>query len=131
VTTAFAALAEPTRRQILDLLRDRERPVGDLVGRLAMSQPAVSKHLRVLRDAGLVDVRTDAQRRLYRVRLEPLREVDDWLAPYRAQWGEHLDRLEDHLDAMPDPADRPAPGSSAPSASSARATRTRSRAKRS
>lgn len=99
--SVLEVIAEPTRRQILTLLRD-ERPVGELVESLSMSQPAVSKHLRVLRDAGLVDVRTDAQRRLYRVRPEPLRELDDWLAPFRAMWSERLDDLERHLDAMPD-----------------------------
>lgn len=98
---SFAVLAEPTRRQILDLLRDGERPVGDLVDRLAISQPAVSKHLRVLRDAGLVDVRADAQRRLYRVRPEPLAEIDAWLAPYRRLWSRSLDRLERHLEDNP------------------------------
>ena len=75
----FEVLAEPHRRRILDLLRVEERPVGDLVADLGISQPAVSKHLRVLRDAGLVDVRADAQRRLYRLRPEPLREIDEWL----------------------------------------------------
>lgn len=83
---SFAVLAEPTRRDILDLLRDGERPVGDLVERLRLSQPAVSKHLRVLREAGLVDVRPDAQRRLYRLRPEPLAAMDEWLAPYRRLW---------------------------------------------
>src|SRR5688572_28498969 len=95
---AFEALAEPTRRRILDLLRDAERPVGELVGELAMAQPAVSKHLRVLRDAGLVDVRADAQRRLYRLRLEPLQEIEAWLAPYGALWASRLDALARHLD---------------------------------
>lgn len=95
---AFAALAEPTRRHILDLLRDGERPVGALVDQLGISQPLVSKHLRVLRDAGLVEVRVDAQRRMYRVRAEPLAEVDAWLAPYRRLWGRSLDRLERHLE---------------------------------
>lgn len=90
-------IAEPTRRQILDLLRI-ERPVGYLVDTLSMSQPAVSKHLKVLRDAGLVEVRTDAQRRLYRVRPEPLREIDEWLTPYRAMWNNALDKLERHLE---------------------------------
>ena len=85
---------------ILDALRDRERPVGDLVKRLRMSQPAVSKHLRVLRDAGLVDVRVDAQRRLYRTRNDALHEIDDWLKPYRAMWADSLERLDDHLGAM-------------------------------
>ena len=98
---AFDVLAEPNRRRILDLLRADERPVGELVDALALSQPAVSKHLRVLRDAGLVDVRSDAQRRLYRVRPEPLRAVDDWLEPYRVLWAARLDDLERHLDAMP------------------------------
>src|SRR4051795_10110686 len=74
----FAVLAEPNRRRILDLLRERERPVGELVEALEASQPAVSKHLRVLRDAGVVEARVDAQRRLYRVRGQPLREIDDW-----------------------------------------------------
>ena len=97
---AFDVLAEPSRRRILDLLRDGERPVGDLVDELAMHQPAVSKHLRVLRDAGFVEVRAEAQRRLYRLRTEPLREVDEWLAPYRRLWSEHLDRLERHLETM-------------------------------
>jgi DNA-binding transcriptional ArsR family regulator len=96
--TALEVLAEPRRLQILDLLRDGERPVGELVDRLGVSQPAVSKHLRVLRDAGLVQVRTDAQRRLYRIRPEPLAELDQWLASYRKLWTTHLDRLEEHLD---------------------------------
>jgi DNA-binding transcriptional ArsR family regulator len=95
----FDVLAEPNRRRILDLLLT-ERPVGDLVDALGVSQPAVSKHLRVLRDAGLVDVRSDAQRRLYRVRPEPLQAIDDWLAPYRALWEARLDDLERHLDTM-------------------------------
>ena len=94
----FDVLAEPTRRRILDLLLDRERPVGDLVNRLKLSQPGVSKHLRVLREAGLVSVRTEAQRRIYRVRPEPLAEVAEWLEPYRKLWAERLDALERHLD---------------------------------
>jgi DNA-binding transcriptional ArsR family regulator len=98
MTTAFAVLAEPSRRRILDLLRDGERPVNELVAELSTSQPAVSKHLRVLRDAGIVEARVDAQRRLYRVRPEGLREVDVWLAPYRALWNDSLDALERHLD---------------------------------
>ena len=93
----FTVLAEPTRREILDLLRDGERPVGDLVEHLRLSQPAVSKHLRVLREAGLVDVRADAQRRLYRLRPEPLAEIDAWLTPYRQLWNRSLDKLERHL----------------------------------
>lgn len=83
---------------ILDLLRYGERPVGELVGSLGLSQPAVSKHLRVLKDAGLVEARVDAQRRLYRIRPEPLADLDEWLAGYRVLWSTHLDRLEDHLD---------------------------------
>jgi DNA-binding transcriptional ArsR family regulator len=102
VAVAFDVLAEPNRRRILDLLREDERPVGELVEQLAISQPAVSKHLKVLRDAGLVEARTDAQRRVYRVRSEPLREIDQWLAPYRAMWASRLDDLERHLEGMPD-----------------------------
>jgi DNA-binding transcriptional ArsR family regulator len=96
----FDVLAEPNRRRILDLLRVAERPVGHLVEQLAVSQPAVSKHLRVLREVGLVDVRSDAQRRIYRVRTEPLRAIDEWLEPYRQLWESRLDALERHLDAM-------------------------------
>jgi DNA-binding transcriptional ArsR family regulator len=102
MTVPFEVLAEPNRRRILDLLRVEERPVGDLVAELMVSQPGVSKHLRVLRDAGLVEARPDAQRRLYRVRPEPLRELDAWLEPYRAMWASRLDDLERHLDDMPD-----------------------------
>lgn len=95
---ALQVLGEPRRLQILDLLRDGERPVGELVENLGLSQPAVSKHLRILKDAGLVDARPDAQRRLYRIRPDPLAELDEWLASYRQLWTTHLDRLEDHLD---------------------------------
>ena len=95
---ALQVLAEPRRVAILDVLRDGERPVNELVALLGQSQPAVSKHLRVLRDAGLVQARVDAQRRLYRIRPEPLADLDDWLASYRELWSTHLDRLEDHLD---------------------------------
>jgi DNA-binding transcriptional ArsR family regulator len=98
---SFAVLAEPRRRQILDLLREGERPVGDLVDALHLSQPAVSKHLRALRTAGLVEVRPDAQRRLYRLCPEPLAEVDAWLAPYRRLWTQSLDTLEQHLEDNP------------------------------
>jgi DNA-binding transcriptional ArsR family regulator len=104
VTTAFDVLAEPNRRRILDLLLVAERPVGELVDALAVSQPAVSKHLRVLRQAGLVDVRTDAQRRIYRVRAAPLQAVDEWLMPYRRLWASRLDALEQHLQTMEDDA---------------------------
>ncbi len=95
--TTLQVLAEPTRQAILDLLRDGERPVGDLVEHLRLSQPAVSKHIRVLKEAGVVEVRPDAQRSLYRIRPEPLAELDDWLATYRSLWTTHLDRLEHHL----------------------------------
>jgi DNA-binding transcriptional ArsR family regulator len=106
VDATLRAIAEPNRRRILDILRTSERPVGDLVGELALSQPAVSKHLRVLRDAGFVEVRPEAQRRLYRVRTEPLRAIDEWLEPYRALWASRLDALERELDDMADePAD--------------------------
>jgi DNA-binding transcriptional ArsR family regulator len=98
VATTFEVLAEPTRRHILDLLRERERSVGELVDRLTISQPGVSKHLRVLREAGLVEVRTDAQRRWYGLRAEPLTEIAAWLEPYRRFWAGHLDALEQHLD---------------------------------
>jgi len=100
MSVVFEVLAEPRRRQILDLVRDGERSVGELVGALAMSQPAVSKHLRVLREAGLVEARVDEQRRLYRLRPGPLRELDAWLAPYRWAWDASLDRLETRLGEM-------------------------------
>jgi DNA-binding transcriptional ArsR family regulator len=100
VAVSFEVLAEPNRRRILDLLRVADRPVGGLVEELAVSQPAVSKHLRVLREAGFVEVRAHGQRRIYRVRTEPLRAIDAWLAPYRRLWESRLDDLERHLDAM-------------------------------
>jgi DNA-binding transcriptional ArsR family regulator len=100
VTATFEVLAEESRRRILDVLVDGERAVCELVGILSLSQPAVSKHLKVLREAGLVESRTDAQRRIYRVRPEPLREVDEWLAPYRKRWVNHLSALERHLEIM-------------------------------
>jgi DNA-binding transcriptional ArsR family regulator len=96
--TTFEVLAEPSRRRILELLLEGPRAVGDLVKRLKMSQPGVSKHLRVLREAGLVSVRTEAQRRIYELRPEPLAEVAEWLEPYRALWSDRLDALERHLD---------------------------------
>ena len=98
MATTFDVLAEPNRRRILDLLAVAERSVGEIVGALDVSQPAVSKHLRVLREAGLVEARGDAQRRIYRLRPEPLRDLDEWLAPYRRLWSSSLDALEDHLD---------------------------------
>jgi DNA-binding transcriptional ArsR family regulator len=96
--TTFDALAEPMRRRILDLLRERPRSVSELVELLDMSQPGISKHLRVLREVGLVRVRQDAQRRWYELRSEPLAEIDVWLEPYRKLWGERLDALERHLN---------------------------------
>ncbi len=99
--SAYAALAEPHRRQILDLLRDGERPVGELVKRLDLSQPGVSKHLKVLREAGLVVARTEGKQRVYALRPEPLAEVDQWLEPYRMFWSGRLDALEQHLEDNP------------------------------
>lgn len=98
--SAFAVLAEPNRRALLDLLATSERSVGDLERRLGMPQPSVSKHLRVLREAGFVESRVDAQRRLYRLRPEPLMELDSWLAPFRRFWSARVDALERHLDRM-------------------------------
>ncbi|GAA0408441.1 metalloregulator ArsR/SmtB family transcription factor [Microbispora corallina] len=102
VSSTFDVLAEPTRRRILDLLLERPRMVGELTERLGLTQPGTSKHLRVLRDAGLVRVRHDAQRRWYELRPEPLAEIDAWLTPYRRLWAGSLDALERHLDDMPD-----------------------------
>ncbi len=102
----FDVLAEPARRRILDLLLQRPRRVGELTHALGLSQPGTSKHLRVLREVGLVRVRRDAQRRWYELCPEPLAEVDAWLTPYRWLWADRLDALERHLDTMPDePAD--------------------------
>jgi DNA-binding transcriptional ArsR family regulator len=97
VPDVLEVLAEPSRRRILDTLREGELSVSALVDRLGTSQPLVSKHLRVLREAGLVEVRVDGQRRLYRVRPQPLAELDAWLEPYRRMWLTSLDRLEKHL----------------------------------
>ena len=109
--TAMEVLAEPNRRAILDLLREGERPVGDLVAHMALSQPAVSKHLRVMKEAGMVESRIDAQRRLYRLLPQPLMELDAWLAPYRQLWESSLDLLEAHLERNrrpePDEPDQP------------------------
>jgi len=98
--SAFAVLAEPNRRAILKLLVSSQRSVGDIERRLRMPQPTVSKHLRVLRDAGFVEATVDAQRRLYRLKAEPLQEVDAWLAPFRRFWSAHVDALARHLDRM-------------------------------
>jgi DNA-binding transcriptional ArsR family regulator len=99
---SFEVLAEPVRRQILDLLRVRPRLVGEITTELGLSQPGTSKHLRVLREAGLVKVRAEAQRRWYELVPEPLAEIDAWLAPYRWMWADRLDLLERHLDTMED-----------------------------
>lgn len=98
--SAFAIIAEPNRRAILSLLVSSEQSVGEIERRLRMPQPMVSKHLRVLRDAGLVESTVDAQRRLYRLKPDALHEVDDWLAPFRQFWSDHVDALERHLDRM-------------------------------
>jgi DNA-binding transcriptional ArsR family regulator len=98
--SAFEIIAEPNRRAILDLLALSERSVGEIEQQLGMTQPTVSKHLRVLREAGFVEAQVDAQRRLYRLRPEPLKEVDAWLAPFRRFWSKHVDALEQHLDRM-------------------------------
>jgi DNA-binding transcriptional ArsR family regulator len=100
--TTYDVLADPTRRRILDLLLAEPRVVGELVDELGVSQPGVSKHLRVLRDAGLVEVAPEAQRRRYALRPEPLAEVAAWLEPYRRLWGARLDALERHLDRTDD-----------------------------
>jgi DNA-binding transcriptional ArsR family regulator len=100
VKSVFAIIAEPNRRAILSLLASSEQSVGEIERRLRMSQPAVSKHLRVLREAGVVEATIDAQRRVYRVNPEPLQEIDAWLAPFRQLWSTHLDALERHLDRL-------------------------------
>jgi DNA-binding transcriptional ArsR family regulator len=101
--SAFEVIAEPNRRAILSLLVMSQQSVGEIERRLRMSQPTVSKHLRVLRDAGFVEATVDAQRRLYRLKPGPLQEVDAWLAPFRRFWSAHLDALERHLDRMDEP----------------------------
>jgi DNA-binding transcriptional ArsR family regulator len=98
--SAFGIIAEPNRRAILSLLAASERSVSEIEHRLHMPQPSVSKHLKILRNAGLVEARVDAQRRVYRIRHQPLREVDAWLAPFRRMWSSHVDALERHLDRM-------------------------------
>src|SRR3954471_24490992 len=100
--TAYAALAEPSRRQILDLLRGGERSVNDLVAAVAVSQPSVSKPLKVLREAGVVEARADGKRRLYALQAEPLAEIDAWLEPYRRHWSARFDALERHLEENPE-----------------------------
>lgn len=109
--SVFEILAEPHRRAILSLLVSSEQSVGELEKQLRMPQPTVSKHLRVLRDAGFVEAKVDAQRRVYRLRPEPFREVDQWLAQFRRFWSAHVDALERHLDRMhpPTPLEKPVP----------------------
>src|SRR5215472_13598396 len=103
VESIFEVIAEPNRRAILSLLASSQRSVGEIERQLGMPQPAVSKHLRVLREAGFVESTVDAQRRLYRLKLEPLQEIDAWLAPFRQFWSARLDALERHLDHMEEP----------------------------
>jgi DNA-binding transcriptional ArsR family regulator len=103
--SVFQIVAESNRRAILSLLGSSQRSVGEIEKRLGMTQPAVSKHLRVLREAGFVEATVDAQRRLYRVRPEPLQQVDDWLQQFRRLWSGHMDALERHLDRMREPAE--------------------------
>jgi DNA-binding transcriptional ArsR family regulator len=98
VASVFEIIAEPNRRAILSLLVSSEQTVGDIERQLSMSQPTVSKHLRVLREAGVVEATVDAQRRVYRLKAEQLREIDEWLAPFRQLWSTHVDALERHLD---------------------------------
>ena len=100
VESTFAIVAEPNRRAILSLLLSSERSVGEIERELGLSQPAVSKHLRVLREAGFVESRIEGQRRLYRLRPQPLMELDEWLVPFRRFWSKHVDALEQHLDRM-------------------------------
>ncbi len=107
--SAFAIVAEPNRRAILSLLASSERSVGEIERRLRMPQTSVSKHLRVLRQAGLVEPRVDAQRRVYRIRPEPLMEIDAWLAPFRRFWSAHVDALERHLDRLEQETQKPKP----------------------
>jgi DNA-binding transcriptional ArsR family regulator len=103
VESAFAVIAEPNRRAILDLLASSEQTVGEIERQLRMAQPTVSKHLRVLREAGFVEATVDAQHRVYRLKPESLREVDDWLDQFRRFWSAHVDALERHLDRMDEP----------------------------
>ena len=100
--SSFGIIAEPNRRAILSLLASSDRSVNEIERQLRMSQPSVSKHLKVLRDAGFVEARVDAQRRVYRIRPEPLMEVDAWLATFRRFWSTHVDALERHLDRIDD-----------------------------
>jgi len=101
--SAFGIIADPNRRAILSLLVKSERSVGEIEQRLRMPQPTVSKHLRVLRDAGFVEATVDAQRRVYRLKPDPLQELEEWLAPFRQLWSRHIDALERHLDRINQP----------------------------
>ncbi len=101
MSETWTALVDPTRRAVLDVLLEGEQPVGEIVDRLRLSQPQASKHLRVLREAGLVRVRKDAQRRVYSLDPGPIADVDAWLSPYRRLWNDSLDRLEQHLEEQP------------------------------
>jgi DNA-binding transcriptional ArsR family regulator len=101
MSETWTALVDPTRRAVLDVLLGGEQPVGEIVDRLRLTQPQASKHLRVLREAGLVRVRKDAQRRFYSVDPGPMVDVDAWLSPYRRLWNDSLDRLEQHLEDQP------------------------------
>lgn len=122
--TTFEIIAEPNRRAILGLLASSERSVGEIERRLGMSQPSVSKHLRVLREAGFVEATVDAQRRLYRLKPEALREVDDWLDQFRRFWSSHIDALEKHLDRLAEsPPDKSAGHSTADHQTPRRKTR--------
>ena len=124
--SVFEIIAEPNRRAILSLLASSQQSVGEIERQLRMPQPAVSKHLRVLREAGFVESTVDAQRRLYRLTPEPLQEVDAWLAPFRRFWSAHLDALERHLDRMQHLAPaKSTPSKSTPSKSASAKRKTR------
>ena len=126
--SVFEIIAEPNRRAILSLLTSSEQSVGEIERQLRMTQPTVSKHLRVLREAGFVESTVDAQRRLYRLRPEPFQELDDWLAQFRRFWSAHVDALERYLDRMDqdgvkDPPSTPAKPKSAKSTTTGRKTK--------
>ncbi len=126
VESVFEIIAEPNRRAILSLLVSSQQSVGEIERQLRMTQPTVSKHLRVLRDAGFVESTVDAQRRLYRLRPEPFQQVDAWLAQFRRFWSAHIDALERHLDRMDkDRMDRSIPTKSAPTKKNAKNKTTR------
>ena len=126
MASVFEIIAEPNRRAILSLLVSSEQSVGEIERQLRMSQPTVSKHLRVLREAGFVDCTVHAQRRLYRLKPESLQEVDAWLAPFRRFWSAHVDALERHLDSL----DEPTPTASNPTPTQSKTTPTKSKTRR-